>query len=73
METFVECLKNLVRAGGQKAFAIAFACSILLWIDRAAIFALSSGIKETVVVLGVTSACVLSPVLVRLSGNGSIL
>lgn len=58
METFVEWLKNLVRAGGQKAFAIALACAILLWIDRNGIFALSSGVKETIVILGVTSVCV---------------
>jgi hypothetical protein len=58
METFVEWLKNLVRAGGQKAFAIALACGILLWIDRSEVFTLSSGIKETIVVLGVTSGCV---------------
>ena len=46
METFVEWLKNLVRAGGQKAFAIALACGILLWIDRSGVFVLSSGIGK---------------------------
>ncbi len=58
METLVEWLKNLVKAGGQKAFAIALACGILLWIDRSGVFALSSGVKETTIILGVTSACV---------------
>lgn len=58
MDTLVEWLKNLLRVNGQAAFAIALACGILLWIDHKGIFTLSSGIKETIVILGVFSACV---------------
>lgn len=58
MDIFIEWLKNLIKAGGQKAFAIAIACGILIWIDYKEIFLLSQNIKETTVILGVTSASV---------------
>lgn len=54
----IEWLKNLIKTGGRKAFAIAMACGILLWIDHKEILALSPNYKNLIVILGITSGSV---------------